>query len=326
MKTKKRPSQERLKEMFHYDPDTGIFTRRKPSARARENSKFGNVGAGRISEYGYVLLMIDSVSYIAGSLAWLYVNGEWPSGKVHYVNGNKLDNRFENIGVYSEGRDSIKSREMTAKRLKELLHYEPETGWFTWRVNSSTASAGERAGGGHGLGYRSIGLDYKKYLEHRLAWLYMVGDWPRSEIDHINQVKSDNRWRNLREATRAENNANQPQSRKVRNSLGYTGVHVTGEWYKASICIDSKTKYLGRFKTLAQARIARLLAEKKHRGSFVSWNLESDSALPFGGRFISILMIDNQLRVVLDNGSLVEVTDAAQIEALPANEDGVVIQ
>lgn len=46
------------------------------------------------------------------------------------------------------------------------------------------------------------------YKASRLAWLYMTGEWPKYEMDHINHVKDDNRWVNLRDVTPAENCAN----------------------------------------------------------------------------------------------------------------------
>lgn len=72
------------------------------------------------------------------------------------------------------------------------------------------------------FGYRVIMLDYKRYMASRLAWLYMTGTWPQFECDHINRDRADDRWINLREATRSEN-ARNTQTRSD-NSSGFRGV------------------------------------------------------------------------------------------------------
>lgn len=93
---------------------------------------------------------------------------------------------------------------LTAERLRELLSYDPETGWFTWRVTRSSngrADAGSRAGALRSDGYRHVTVDQHKYKEHRLAWLYMTGKWPEADLDHKNNTRDDNRFSNLRAAS-----------------------------------------------------------------------------------------------------------------------------
>ena len=92
--------------------------------------------------------------------------------------------------------------DLTAQRLREALHYDPETGVFTWATAvSSKTVPGARAGNQHIAGYFRIRLDGYSYKAHRLAWLYMTGAWPAECIDHINRNNSDNRFSILREAT-----------------------------------------------------------------------------------------------------------------------------
>ena len=268
MRKKAKPTAERVRELFHYDPETGIFTRRKPSNSGPRGRKYGKVGAGRVSELGYVLLMIDGVNHIAGSVAWLYEHGEWPSARIKYINGNPLDNRLTNIRIQDEPREKIKAQSLTHERLKELLHYEPLTGWFTWRVTSSVAKPGERAGGGHGHGYRSIGLDYKKYLEHILAWFYMKGEWPSDEVDHRNLNKSDNSWDNLRLATRSQNGHN--KGLNYRNKTGVSGVNKHGNKYRVKFLLDGRLFDLGSFSSLEEAAEVRFSAEREYLGEFAS--------------------------------------------------------
>lgn len=258
---KKIPTQERLKELFHYDPDTGIFTRRV-SRGGRRDGKYGRQGAGRISELGYVLLMIDGASYIAGQAAWAYVHGAWPHVRIKYIDGNPLNNRIDNIRIHDKSETDIKAEKMTAERLRELLHYEPQTGIFTWRVNNSVAKPGDRAGGGHGQGYRSIGLDYKKYLEHILAVLYMTGEWPDRDVDHENGIKDDNRWDNLIISTKSENNHN--KGLHPRSKTGKIGVYRHGNKFRARIQLAGKTMDIGLYNTIEEAAEARAKAAAEY--------------------------------------------------------------
>ena len=89
--------------------------------------------------------------------------------------------------------------------LRGLLAYDPSSGHFTWRVRRGRAAAGKQAGYPQSRGYIQIGVRGSLYLAHRLAWLYMTGEWPVAEIDHRDGVINNNKWENLRPATRPEN-------------------------------------------------------------------------------------------------------------------------
>lgn len=108
---------------------------------------------------------------------------------------------------------------LTAARLRELLHYNPSTGKFT-RVITERA---KRKVGRDAHGYLSIGVDYQRYLAHRLAFLYMTGKWPDGDVDHIDGDPSNNCWSNLRSVTRSQNNLNRHRL-DARNKSGHTGV------------------------------------------------------------------------------------------------------
>ena len=97
---------------------------------------------------------------------------------------------------------------ITQARLKELLRYDPETGVFTWRATGKGRRLNRQAGTVQATGYLTITIDWRIHLAHRLAFLYVVGDWPPNEIDHIDGDQSNNRWCNLRPATRSQNMAN----------------------------------------------------------------------------------------------------------------------
>jgi hypothetical protein len=147
---------------------------------------------------------------------------------------------------------------LTAARLREVIHYDPETGVFTRRVGVRGQSAGAIAGRvSKSLGYVFIGVDKQTYLAHRLAWLYMRGVWPNAQIDHINGIRDDNRINNLREATIAQNRQNQTGFRR-NNSSGYLGVYAdrnTG-LYTAKIKIGGVQHHIGSYLTAEEAHEA----------------------------------------------------------------------
>jgi len=155
------------------------------------------------------------------------------------------------------------AKKLTAERLRELLTYDPETGVFTRRVSRRGCSAGEVAGCLHSVGYFYVGVDRVKYPVHRLAWLYMTGSWPREEVDHINGVRSDNRWANLRAATKSQNMQNQRKSRGGTSKyLGVCRAHWGGKWL-ARIVANGKQKNIGIFQTEEEAHQAYVAAKRE---------------------------------------------------------------
>lgn len=142
------------------------------------------------------------------------------------------------------------------ERLLELLHYNPETGAFTWRLNrNGHVRVGNRAGNENrsrpDQPYRQIQIGRKNYRSGRLVWFYMTGKWPKKEIDHRNCNPLDDRWSNLRLATSTQNKANQKLRRD--NKTGFKGVHRHGQRFYARANINGVYKYLGMFDTAKQA-------------------------------------------------------------------------
>jgi hypothetical protein len=159
---------------------------------------------------------------------------------------------------------------ITQQALKSALHYDPETGLFTHICDTRYKKAGEQAGYVARNGYRCIYIQSsdKIYYAHRLAFLYMTGELPKEQVDHINRVKTDNRWDNLREVSQAENNRN--LSLRKDNKSGYRGVHwakANQKWH-ASICVDGKSISLGYFTDAAEAGAAAEEARKRYFGKF----------------------------------------------------------
>jgi hypothetical protein len=156
---------------------------------------------------------------------------------------------------------------LTADRLRELLHYEPGTGFFTWRIKPCRrVNAGAVAGGWAANGYRQIRVDRVKYRAHRLAWLYVHGVWPQEQMDHLNGDRADNRLENIRPATSGENMQNL-RGPKRNNTTGFLGVRKHGSRYRADIKTNGKRELLGVFATAAMAGDAYLTA-KRQRHAF----------------------------------------------------------
>ena len=150
------------------------------------------------------------------------------------------------------------------EKLKELLHYDPVTGIFTWLSQASNGiNIGHVAGRLNVRGCVEIGICGIVHKAHRLAWLYMTGEWPKEHIDHINGVRNDNRWGNLREATRVINSQNRHKAQR-NNITGFLGVSRSGKGFMARIKPDKKKQiYLGTFPTPLLAYKAYLDAKRK---------------------------------------------------------------
>jgi hypothetical protein len=152
--------------------------------------------------------------------------------------------------------------ELTQDQLKELLHYDPETGIFRWRFgNGRNVKPWDIAGGDNGLGYIKIRVLKTRISAHRLAWLYITGKLPKHEVDHKDGIRSNNAWGNLREATRKQNMENRYLNKN--NTSGFTGVtwNAKQQRWAASIGHNKKLIHLGSFKTAEEA--AKVAADKR---------------------------------------------------------------
>jgi hypothetical protein len=139
---------------------------------------------------------------------------------------------------------------VTYERLKELCIYDPITG-ILYRRNT-----GLPAGYKNNKGYIQVCIDGKVYSLHRIAWLYMNGEFPSGQIDHINRIKSDNRWTNLREANNAQNQANTPIQRN--NTSGVKGVvwsSLHKKW-RLRLGKNGKKKSFGLYDNIGDVAIA----------------------------------------------------------------------
>lgn len=149
---------------------------------------------------------------------------------------------------------------------KDVFSYDPETGVVSWKVTrQGPAKTGIQAGSLSRLGYYKIKLNGKMYLSHHIAWLLFYGEFPSSDLDHINRVRTDNRIENLRLATRALNAQN--RGRHSNNKSGFTGVveHRGGK-FQAQIKANGRYKYLGLFTTAEEANDAYQKAKTELHG------------------------------------------------------------
>lgn len=153
--------------------------------------------------------------------------------------------------------------------LKEYFHYDEYTGVFTRIKMLYGVKIGDVAGCKTHNGYIEIKINGKSYGAHRLAWLYMTGDWPINHIDHINSNGTDNHWKNLRDVTRTVNLQNQRKPQAHNKTSGLLGVHFEKESgkFKAQIKHEGKKKNLGRYSTAAEAYAVYLSFKRKnHEG------------------------------------------------------------
>jgi hypothetical protein len=158
--------------------------------------------------------------------------------------------------------------DLTAARLREVLHYDQITGLFVWKISRGGRKAGQSTGAVNSHGYLSIGIDGGLYKAHRLAILYMTGEWPSLDVDHIDGNRTNNRFGNLREASKAVNSENRHRSRAGRpvHLMGISR-HKNRRQWQAAITVRGVKTYLGLFDTADEAGAAYLAAKRKlHEG------------------------------------------------------------
>lgn len=158
---------------------------------------------------------------------------------------------------------------LTQERLKKVINYDSGTGEFIWLHNRiRTDLIGMPAGSINGDGYRTIRIDRVLYQAHRLAFLYMTGKFPPADVDHINRNRADNRWDNLREATRSQNCFNKAMI--STNTSGVKGVywHKRNKKWTVRVQIEKKFSYLGIYEDLELAELVANEARVKYYGDF----------------------------------------------------------
>jgi len=174
----------------------------------------------------------------------------------------------------------MSTQSISAETVRELLDYDPDTGIFTWKGRArqwfvsdlawktwNTRFSGTEAGGKY-AGYIGIRIFGKKYLAHRLAWLWINGEMPK-QIDHVNRDRMDNRIKNLRIATQAQNAVNVPR----KSANGFRGVtwHKRGKW-QVRVRFCNRVHHIGYFDDIEEAARAYDAAAKRFHGEFAILN------------------------------------------------------
>lgn len=172
---------------------------------------------------------------------------------------------------------SHKESFLTAQCLRDRLAYDPGTGVFLWRNlpgndlkhrQWNAKNSGQVAGSVSKRGYVNIGINGVVYQAHRLAWLYVYGEWPRGSVDHIDRNPSNNRIQNLRGANCRENSRNRRTPRHSKS--GVKGVHWNKKLkrWRAGIRVDGKMIHLGHFNEIEDAEAAYTRATYEYFGEF----------------------------------------------------------
>jgi hypothetical protein len=154
---------------------------------------------------------------------------------------------------------------ITQEELKEMLRYDPETGFFWWthQIGNNSRTMDRPAGHTVLRNEKILKIKGKNVRLHRLAWLYMTGEVPKDQIDHIDGDRSNNKWNNLRECSNLENS----QNRRVRctSTTKLIGVsydkNAKGKKYRAAITVNGKWNFLGQFATAEEAHAAYVAAK-----------------------------------------------------------------
>ena len=166
------------------------------------------------------------------------------------------------------------NRSLTAEQIRAALDYNPYTGLFRWRYrhNMSNAWNGKHTGqpaGSNGSECVKILINHRMYKAHRLAWVWMTGEWPTGLVDHIDGNPTNNIWGNLREATHIQNTANAARLWR-HNTSGFRGVHwnTKRQVWTARIFHKGTVSYLGRFATPSEAHEAYVKAATAIHGEY----------------------------------------------------------
>lgn len=152
---------------------------------------------------------------------------------------------------------------MNQSDIKDVLSYDEATGVFVWKKWKHGRQKSLIAGTTNAEGYRIICVNRHVYKAHRLAWLYMTGEWPKYEIDHINGIKNDNRFINLRDVSRTANIRNQHKPH-TGSKIGVLGVTSGRNKFRASITVKGKTIFLGNYDSVVEAKNAYENGKKIH--------------------------------------------------------------
>lgn len=253
-----------LKAKVSYSPETGKFHWLVTRGRAKAGVEVGWIGTD-----GRRIMGFANIETTAARFAWFYVHGVWPDDEIEHINGDCSDCRIANLKI----REVFTGKLLTHARLLEVFSYCPNSGVFTRKMRRGAMAAGTESGSiqqtGHD-GYERVvvGVDGHHYKAHQLAWFYVHGVWPPTDIDHKDTNPLNNRIDNLRLATDSQNLGN--SKKPCTNTSGRKGVfwHKGARKWQAGIKVDGTHIYLGLFDDLEVAHAAYLAKAIEMRGEF----------------------------------------------------------
>lgn len=150
--------------------------------------------------------------------------------------------------------------DLSAEQVRSLFDYDPETGVMRWREGAGWPYSGRSVGTPNDRGYLRVMIGRRSYRVHRIIWLHVHGEWP-DQIDHINGKKDDNRLSNLRSVSNAQNHQNKTCT---TGKTGVRGVRARPDGrFEAAITLNRKTKYLGSFASVDEAKEAYRIARQE---------------------------------------------------------------
>lgn len=245
-----------LKELFIIKNDVLIWN--APTRGKRIN---GNPAGCVNNRTGLLIVEVQGNPYPVSHVIWAMNYGNYPKFRIEYINGDKSDNRVDNLREIKPG-----SLVVTQELLQRIFTYKDGLLYWKEKPNSqSRVKIGEIAGfvsTQKDSEYRYIKIGGKRYKASNLVWMYHKNEMPKLILDHENHIKDDDRLENLREATSKENSKN--SSLSSINTSGITGISwnkMAKRWVARINTDDGKRLHIGYFATLDLAVKARKQAE-----------------------------------------------------------------
>jgi hypothetical protein len=194
-----------------------------------------NKPIGYRSKPSALIAMVHGHYYSIAKLAFLYMTGNFPVGRILRKDGDNRNDRWDNL--YDT--EKIKG-ELTHDLLLRLISYDPETGEVTKMGKTDWCKQKH--------GHMLVSVGGVHYKAHRLAWFYMTGAWPKNHIDHIDGNPTNNRWDNLRDVTRSQNLRNQHRTKRA-----CCGVYKRKNRWVVALREGGLLRHYGSFVTLDDA-------------------------------------------------------------------------
>jgi hypothetical protein len=157
---------------------------------------------------------------------------------------------------------------ITQNRLKEVLDYNPITGIFIRKIRINKVKAGSIAGTKTAQGYLSVSIDGRPYLLHRLVILFMTGSFPEKQVDHINGIRTDNRWMNIRNVSVQENSFNRVPNKNRELQVKNVYWIPKLKRYRVKMKINKITTHFGYYDDLELAELVAKEAQQKYHGVY----------------------------------------------------------